>query len=168
MTRADRSDSSFGRADSLRAQRSPFLFRCRAPRRGCSPSSRDARRNRAVIDRSGRTATTDRGGRFRARAPAFRPYTALGAFAVQRAQRPQRPQRSPRSRHRPGRIPRAPPAHRTGPRQAHRRRPRLPRSLRFPRGISARQRCGSGHGARARSLRDVFGHTASISRRHTS
>jgi hypothetical protein len=71
-------------------------------------------------------------------------------------------------RHRPRRVARAAPTHRAGARQAHHRRPRLPRSLRFPRGISARQRRGTSDGAHPRSLRDVFGHTASISRRRTS
>ena len=172
-------DPSLARAYSVGAKRPSFLCRCRAPRRGGPASSRHRGGAAAVAYCSQGSRNPDGGGGFSANRAnrangavgavrAFRAFGAFGAFEVPGDPPIPRSPDPSRSRHRLRRVPRAPPAYRTGPREAHRQRPRLPRAIRFPGGISARQRSGSSHGARARFLRDVFGHTASISRRRTS
>ena len=182
MTRARVARSSCVRANSLRTQRSPFFRRRRAPRRSRSPLSRQRQRQCSLVWRALSAGASDCGGRFRASESPSAAQRTLSSFdtldrqRLQRSQRFQRPRRlqriervqrvtEARSRLRPSGIAGPPSTHWTHPRQTHCRRPRLPRSLRFPRGFSARQRGGTSHGARPRSLRDVFGHTASISRR---
>ena len=167
--------------DSIRAQRPLFLLGSHAPRRGRALLSRLAIRRRPGRRCSCIAASANRGRGLReggegvegvegieqtsgveAEAPSTSPLEHLDSVE------PVDPRDPTRSRYRPGRVAPASATHRTRSREANNRRPRLPRSLRFPRGFSARQRGRSGDGKRPRSLRDVFGHTASISRRRTS
>ena len=162
--------ASFG-GDSIRTQCTLLLFGSGASRRWRALSSRVAIR-RSGCKRACSAASANRGRRQRegvegvegiegveGENPSIATLDSLDAVAPFDPLGPRR---------RPRRVARPPSTHRPSPRQANNRRPRLPRSVRFPRGFRARQRRGSIDDASPRSLRDVFGHTASISRRRTS
>lgn len=169
--------SSFASAYSVRAQRAPLLFSRYAPRRGRAPPARRPRCGGTIVIRSRGAGESNRRGRFGEDARADRPD---GAYSAHRAVRADSaitasrsfsaptPSSTSGSRHRAGRVSRAPAPNWTVARKAHNCRSRLPRPLRFARRISTRQRGRTGDGQNARSLRDFFGHTASISRRRTS
>jgi hypothetical protein len=160
--------------DPIRAKRTLFLCGSHAPRRGRALVSRDAAPRRTSCECACIAASANRGRGLRARGE--------GLSAIKGIWRAEGENRSTpnlrrldfdvpnptRSRYRPRRISRAPATDRTGARAPDHRRSRLSRTLRFPRWFSARERGGASHGACPRSLRDVFGHTASISRRRTS
>ena len=161
--------------DAIRAQRTLFLFGSHAPRRGRALPSRVASRRRSGRKCACIPASANRGRGLRegveevdgieeieGKDRSTPTLEHLDSFAPVDALDPTR------SRYRPGRVAAASATHRTRSRATHHRRPRLPRFLRFPRGFRARQRGGSGNDKSARALRDVFGHTASISRRRTS
>lgn len=174
MTSPRRRAASFA-GDSIRTQRTLFFFGSRAPRRGRALLSRVASRRRADGKCAGIAASANRGRGLRE--------GVEGIEGIKRieGEDPSSPilehvdsldrvdSLAPtRSRYRSGRVAAASATNRTGSRQPNSRRPRLAWSLRFSRGFRARQRRGAINEKSARSLRDVFGHTASISRRRTS
>jgi hypothetical protein len=164
--------------DSVRAQRTLFSFGSHAPRRGRPLAACDAARRHSGSDRESIAAGANRGRGLREGVAGFEGIegkrriegedpsspTFQDLESLDRVDSPD----ATRSRYRSGRVAGALATYRPSARAAHRRRPGLARTLRFPGGISARQRGGSGDGKNARALRDVFGHTASISRRRTS
>lgn len=160
--------SSFASAYSVRAQRAPLLFSRYAPRRGRAPPARRPRCGGTIVIRSHGAGESNRRGRFGEDARADRPGGAYSAITASRSFSAPTLSSTSGSRHRAGGVSRAPAPNWTVARKAHNCRPRLPRPIRFARRISTRQRGRTGDGQSARSLRDFFGHTASISRRRTS
>lgn len=158
--------------DSIRAQRTLFLFGSRAPRRRRSAASRLTRRRDGACGQPRRSRGADLRRRFCEELEGIE--GVEGIEGIEGGNRgvstvdPLDPLDPLGPRHRPRRIPGPAHAHRPHPGEPHHRRPRLPRPVRFPRRISARQRGRTGDVTCPRSLRDVFGHTASISRRRTS
>ena len=165
MTSSRSRTASFA-GDSIRAQRTLFLCGSRAPRRGRAVPSRVATRGRSGSECAGVAASANRGRGFREGVEGIQ--GIQGEDPSPPTLDPFAPVDSYRRRHRSGRVAPSPSAHRACLGEPDRGRSRLPRSLRFPRRLSTRQRGGSSHGARPRSIRDVFGHTASISRRRKS
>jgi hypothetical protein len=174
MTAPRLSAASFA-GDSLRAQRTVFSFGGHAPGRGRPLVACDAARRHSRCDRESIAGGANRGRGLREGVAAFEAIKVNSRIEGEDASSPTLDVLDTldhldpsRPGHRPRGVPRAFTPDRTSPRAPHRRRPRLARPLRFPGGISARQRGGSGDVENARALRDVFGHTASISRRRTS